>query len=194
MYLIWLTTRKNDISDSDTLLICIVTCIYIQWPGSYCDTKRSCCYPTTGKPDEDFSIHGLWPNYITGKWPQNCILNDTLDVSQVILLLCICIYMYIIKQSLLVVTLINWMHAQISDLLSTLQKDWPTLACPSADGIKFWGHEWEKHGTCSSLDQHSYFQATLDLKHRSNLLQVLANAGTILYILLIEIWDQAIYI
>ncbi|KAG4906613.1 hypothetical protein AAZX31_20G037300 [Glycine max] len=21
-----------------------------QWPGAYCDTKQSCCYPKTGKP------------------------------------------------------------------------------------------------------------------------------------------------
>ena len=22
----------------------------MQWPGAYCDTKQSCCYPKTGKP------------------------------------------------------------------------------------------------------------------------------------------------
>ncbi|KAL0421079.1 UNVERIFIED_CONTAM: Intracellular ribonuclease LX [Sesamum latifolium] len=58
-----------------------------------------------------------------------------------------------------------------------MHKDWPTLACPSGDGMKFWGHEWEKHGTCTSLDQHSYFQAALDLKSKANLLQVLGDAG-----------------
>ncbi|KAG5521578.1 hypothetical protein RHGRI_033960 [Rhododendron griersonianum] len=68
---------------------------------------------------------------------------------------------------------------QISDLLSRLEKDWPTLACPSGDGIKFWGHEWSKHGTCSEslLDQYSYFQKALDLKAKANLLQALQTAG-----------------
>ncbi|KAL7132840.1 hypothetical protein ABFS83_12G101600 [Erythranthe nasuta] len=118
-----------------------------QWPGSYCDTRQSCCYPTTGKPDEDFSIHGLWPNYNTGKWPQNCGSQSSLDRSE------------------------------ISDLMSRMHKDWPTLACPSADGMRFWGHEWDKHGTCTSFDQHTYFQFALDLKNKANLLQVLAKSG-----------------
>ncbi|KAL0385797.1 UNVERIFIED_CONTAM: Intracellular ribonuclease LX [Sesamum radiatum] len=118
-----------------------------QWPASYCDTRRGCCYPNTGKPDEDFSIHGLWPNYNSGKYPQNCDRESSLDRST------------------------------ISDLVSRMHKDWPTLACPSGDGMKFWGHEWEKHGTCTSLDQHTYFQAALDLKSKANLLQVLGDAG-----------------
>ncbi|KAL8518708.1 hypothetical protein ACS0TY_009886 [Phlomoides rotata] len=118
-----------------------------QWPASYCDTRRSCCYPTTGKPDDDFSIHGLWPNYDSGKWPQNCDPESSLEKSE------------------------------ISELISRMEKDWPTLACPSGDGMRFWGHEWEKHGTCTSLQQRAYFQAALDLKKNANLLQVLGNAG-----------------
>ncbi|KAM6571019.1 hypothetical protein CsatA_015099 [Cannabis sativa] len=120
-----------------------------QWPGSYCDSKQSCCYPTTGKPVADFGIHGLWPNYKDGSYPSNCDPNNPFDQSQ------------------------------ISDLSSGLQKNWPTLACPSGSGLKFWEHEWEKHGTCSEsvLDQHSYFQTTLNLKRKLNLLQVLKDAG-----------------
>ncbi|CAN4081307.1 unnamed protein product [Withania somnifera] len=118
-----------------------------QWPASYCDTRRSCCYPTTGKPDEDFSIHGLWPNYENGKWPQNCDRESSLDESE------------------------------ISDLISTMEKNWPSLACPSSDGVRFWSHEWLKHGTCSTLSQRAYFQTALDFKNKSNLLQNLKNAG-----------------
>lgn len=96
-----------------------------QWPGSYCDTKQSCCYPTTGKPDADFGIHGLWPNYKDGSYPSNCDRDRPFDSSE------------------------------ISDLNSQLQTEWPTLSCPSGTGMKFWEHEWDKHGTCSEsvLDQ-----------------------------------------
>ncbi|XP_019165812.1 PREDICTED: ribonuclease 1-like [Ipomoea nil] len=120
-----------------------------QWPGSYCDTKKSCCYPKTGKPDSDFGVHGLWPNYKDGSYPLNCDPNNPFDESKV------------------------------SDLISRMQEDWPTLACPSGDGIEFWTHEWEKHGTCSEsvLEQHAYFQTTLDLKKKTNLLQALQDAG-----------------
>lgn len=73
------------------------------------------------------------------------------------------------------------LHLQISDLTSNLQKNWPTLACPSGDGTTFWTHEWEKHGTCSEseLDQHAYFQTALKLRNQINLLQILENAGNI---------------
>ncbi|KAK6922015.1 Ribonuclease T2-like [Dillenia turbinata] len=120
-----------------------------QWPGSYCDTKKSCCYPKTGKPDSNFGVHGLWPNYENGSYPSNCDPRNPFDKSK------------------------------ISDLVSELQNEWPTLACPSGDGYKFWEHEWEKHGTCSEsvLDQHDYFGVTLDLKEKSNLLQALTSAG-----------------
>jgi len=68
---------------------------------------------------------------------------------------------------------------QVADLRSSMQKNWPTLACPSGNGVSFWTHEWEKHGTCSEsvLDQHGYFQAALSLQKQANLLQALASAG-----------------
>ncbi|GER41414.1 ribonuclease NW [Striga asiatica] len=120
-----------------------------QWPGSYCDTKKSCCYPTTGKPPSNFGIHGLWPNNEDGSYPSNCDSNNPYDQSK------------------------------ISELISRMQQDWATLACPSNDGTKFWSHEWDKHGTCSEpvLDQNAYFKAALNLKSKLDLLQILRSAG-----------------
>lgn len=68
---------------------------------------------------------------------------------------------------------------QISDLTNSMKKSWPSLACPSSDGLSFWSHEWEKHGTCSEsvLNEHDYFQASLNLKNQVDLLQTLKTAG-----------------
>ncbi|XP_044491068.1 ribonuclease 1-like [Mangifera indica] len=120
-----------------------------QWPGSYCDTKHSCCYPTSGKPAADFGIHGLWPNYNDGTYPSYCDSNNPFNESE------------------------------ISDLTNSMKKSWPSLACPSSDGLSFWSHEWEKHGTCSEsvLNEHDYFQASLNLKNQVDLLQTLKTAG-----------------
>ncbi|XP_068637832.1 ribonuclease 1-like [Aristolochia californica] len=121
----------------------------LQWPGSYCDTRRSCCYPRSGKPAADFGIHGLWPNYNDGSWPSNCDPDSPFDASA------------------------------IKNLTSEMKRNWPTLACPSSDGFQFWEHEWEKHGTCSEsvLSQYQYFQTALGLKQKANLLQILQDAG-----------------
>ncbi|KAL2484646.1 Ribonuclease 1 [Abeliophyllum distichum] len=120
-----------------------------QWPGSYCDTKQSCCYPTTGKPSTDFGIHGLWPNNNDGSYPSNCDSNNPYN------------------------------QKKVSDLISQMQQSWPTLACPSNSGSSFWAHEWEKHGTCSEsvLDQHGYFKTALNLKAQIDLLQILRSSG-----------------
>lgn len=154
---------KKEIESSISIKILLVQCLYAvcvaqefdffyfvqQWPGSYCDTSQSCCYPSTGKPAADFGIHGLWPTNTDGSYPSNCDPSNPFDQSKV------------------------------SDLMSRLQEDWPSLACPSGSGTTFWSHEWDKHGTCSEsiLDQHSYFKSALDLKDSLNLLQILQSAG-----------------
>ncbi|GAB2280271.1 Ribonuclease pancreatic beta-type [Dionaea muscipula] len=121
----------------------------LQWPGSYCDTKQSCCYPLTGKPAADFSIHGLWPNYKDGSYPSNCDGDNPFDSSKV------------------------------SGLIGRMEAEWPSLSCPSSDNTRFWSHEWLKHGTCSEsiLDEYGYFKAALDLKNQIDILRALTNAG-----------------
>lgn len=152
----------------------------MQWPGSLCDSKKRCCFQDTGKPAAEFGIHGLWPQYTTcrpaagdrdgdgaaaafniilgstvGKpkkkcYPEDCDEKDKLDLLQ------------------------------IKDLLAALERDWPTLSCKNgATNMDFWGHEWQKHGTCSAFDQHRYFQRSLELKAAHNLTAILADAGIV---------------
>ncbi|WVZ66766.1 hypothetical protein U9M48_015947 [Paspalum notatum var. saurae] len=151
-----------------------------QWPGSFCDTRQGCCFPDTGKPAAGFGIHGLWPNYAKcrsgqqglalaramlgdggaflsaatvgrrGKcWPEYCDEGNPLR---------------------------PW---EIRDLVASLDRDWPTLSCKSGRSLEFWSYEWKKHGTCSNLAQHDYFERALALKAEHDLAAVLAGAGIV---------------
>lgn len=63
-------------------------------------------------------------------------------------------------------------------MVEKLEDDWGSLACPSSDSKSFWSHEWSKHGTCSGLTQHEYFQSAIDLYGNYDITTALANAGT----------------
>ena len=68
---------------------------------------------------------------------------------------------------------------QISDPGSRMQTSWPSLVCPSSNNSKFWTHEWDKHSTCTEpiLDQHGYFETTLNPKDSVDPLRILQNTG-----------------
>lgn len=54
--------------------------------------------------------------------------------------------------------------ALLTDLSDDLSSKWPNVKSMSGSGhASFWDHEWSKHGTCSGLDQRSYFASALGL-------------------------------
>jgi ribonuclease T2 len=46
----------------------------LSWSPQYCASKGSSAEPQQCGPDKHFGfvVHGLWPQYENGKWPQNC--------------------------------------------------------------------------------------------------------------------------
>jgi len=110
-----------------------------EWPAEFCSGES---YPLCNQPTEfmedNLAIHGLWPNYNTEQsghdWPQCCQCPYGPNLNQ---------------------TAIN--------LLATdLHTYWPDeQAQPGYNTSTFWAHEWGKHGTCSGLDEYTYFSSAI---------------------------------
>ncbi|OEL17602.1 hypothetical protein BAE44_0021379 [Dichanthelium oligosanthes] len=127
-----------------------------------------------GKSAANFGIHGLWPNYAKCHGRQQGLARAVLG-----------------DDALLAVTVGRrgkcWPQfydngnplslQEIRDLVASLDKNWLMLSCKSRCSLEFWSYEWEKHGTCSNLEQHEYFSRALMLKARYNLTSILFDTG-----------------
>uniref|UniRef100_A0A183FFF2 Ribonuclease T(2) n=1 Tax=Heligmosomoides polygyrus TaxID=6339 RepID=A0A183FFF2_HELPZ len=102
-----------------------------------CKCVPDSCEIPTDTPD--WSIHGLWPNYKNGSYPQFCDgVPRKFDVSL------------------------------IKTIEVTLRRMWPNLY-PTKTAESFWKHEWEKHGTCAQnlgnlSSELLYFKTCVNLK------------------------------
>ncbi|XWS08314.1 hypothetical protein CRYUN_Cryun41cG0068800 [Craigia yunnanensis] len=124
----------------------------LQWPPSVCSTSTSQCGTTIPKI---FTIHGLWPQFITNDKPvppYDPINNKCTNVVPT-------------KPSEILVPL--------QPLKDKLEKLWPSIL-KGKTNEEFWKHEWEKHATCSDFpdDPYGFFAAALCLVNKNNLSDV----------------------
>jgi len=110
-----------------------------EWPAEFCSGQD---YPLCNQPTPfmktNLAIHGLWPNYAEEQdghdWPQCCQSVYGPGLNQ---------------------TAIN----MVAD---DMHEYWPDeQADPGYNTSAFWAHEWGKHGTCSGLDQFTYFSSAI---------------------------------
>lgn len=114
------------------------------WPADFClshSSEPGCSNPTAWQ-QTNFTLHGMWPNFAasqgTHDWPQCCDTGSGADLDPTV----------------------------ITNLLSSLQTYWPSEQNPDPVGDlsnSLWAHEWAKHGTCSGIDQNTYFNAAMTL-------------------------------
>ncbi|DAZ94972.1 TPA: hypothetical protein N0F65_000067, partial [Lagenidium giganteum] len=110
------------------------------WQPQFCKGKLN-QFPGCRNPQQywqsHFTLHGLWPEYNSGAYPQNCNPNDYFDEDTVV-------------------------NAVGKD---ALLQYWPNVkkSLSARDYSQFWQHEWDVHGTCSGLDQATFFKVVVDL-------------------------------
>ncbi|XP_038688876.1 ribonuclease 1-like [Tripterygium wilfordii] len=139
----------------------------VRWPKSYCTNRylnAKCDEPI----HDDFSIHGLWPEYFIsdGKdtdavppYSENKGCTDVAPVSKDNL-----------KKKLL----------KMAKVLKEMRKYWSDAVHPTNDNSNFenWEYQWDKHGMCfNDSDQPQfYFQTAIVLLKSLNLLHTLSQA------------------
>eukprot|EP00349_Pseudokeronopsis_sp_Brazil_P002783 CAMPEP_0202963824 /NCGR_PEP_ID=MMETSP1396-20130829/7856_1 /ASSEMBLY_ACC=CAM_ASM_000872 /TAXON_ID= /ORGANISM="Pseudokeronopsis sp., Strain Brazil" /LENGTH=228 /DNA_ID=CAMNT_0049685385 /DNA_START=16 /DNA_END=702 /DNA_ORIENTATION=+ len=107
------------------------------WQPGFCSGKVG--YVGCDEPKEYwrkfYTIHGLWPQYNGGGYPQACT-TEAFNSS--------------------IPELVGW---------NEMVTFWPNAQYAETDPSysSFWEHEWSKHGTCSGLSQYDYFSNTIDL-------------------------------
>ncbi|KAL5975616.1 hypothetical protein ACLOJK_019941 [Asimina triloba] len=119
----------------------------VMWPGAYCRQSRGgCCLPTTGEPEIDFFVKGLYPYKNRGNPVTKCNSTHTFHINEV------------------------------KELMSDMYAYWPNIKCPSNNGLSNWKHVWKTYGTCSGFTAKEYFNKTMQLHSKLNLLSKLKRA------------------
>jgi len=132
------TTFSNYVTTTTTTVESTIYVFAYSWTPGFCFTTDP-TYPGCVDPKpywmENFTVHGLWPQYDTTGYPSYCS-TETFDPD--------------------VPIEIGW------DTMTTYYPD-VKYTETSPDYDSFWEHEWDKHGTCSGLTQYNYFQQAISL-------------------------------
>lgn len=140
------------------------TCCLNHPSGHFLLTQFWDAAPALGSP-ENWTIHGLWPDYCAGGFDQFC--DSAREHSK-----------------------IDDILSTSGDLLSYMHQHWLSL---NGDNNHLWSHEWNKHGTCiSTLEPTcypsaddsleavaSYFTHAANLYSSLNTYATLASAGIV---------------
>lgn len=126
-------------ADADVADMYIFTMTY---QPEFCFEHHSSTYPGCMKPNANFTrqltIHGLWPQFSSGGYPQYCGSDEEARLDLTV----------------------------IARLAPRLAASWPddknTEPQNPLHTVEFYAHEWAKHGTCTNLTQLEYFTAALD--------------------------------
>jgi ribonuclease T2 len=131
IFCLMIQTRK-DISVQFDLYI-----MSMSYQPQFCYQNRHEMWPGCTNPQDywknHLTIHGMWPEFSNGKWPEYCT-HKTLNKH-----------------------VIEPLLPRLDHYWPNVKATMPN----STNYYDFWQHEWSKHGTCSGLDAKTYFETAL---------------------------------
>lgn len=127
------------------------------WIPGFCksipDSNKPECYAPDNYWKNNLTLHGLWPDYNNGNIKLNCPNND-------------------------------FSGKYIEEIgMDVMRKYWPNvkLNTRSKKYNNFYKHEWQKHGSCTGLDEESYFKAAINTIKKYNTPRIISdNVGKII--------------
>ncbi|MEW5305914.1 MAG: hypothetical protein WDW38_009843 [Sanguina aurantia] len=133
-------TAVSDLKDSDFDYFMLVR----QWSGTFC-AHAEC--PMVHRHGFKFTLHGLWPNYAAGGWPQDCNANMRFDESK------------------------------LDDILPELQEEWPSVFKEDESFWAHEWSKHGTCALDIFPSELDYFKGTLDLHAKYDLQGVFSAAG-----------------
>ena len=111
------------------------------WSPTFCEQLREQKLECTRPPLADFTLHGLWPEYENGGWPQFCQPDTSQEDEE--------------EEDVESIE----EEEEDDDDDSRERCEWPSFHGSTA---AFWNHENDKHGTCASplLGNRTHYMAT----------------------------------
>jgi ribonuclease T2 len=147
-------SRHNEDPGFDLLLLVRT------WPPTFCEQIREQKEVCTAPPLQEFTVHGLWPEYSSGGWPQYCPTkeNESMDTGR-----------SDINESIENISPTPSSHGNADDEDGKAHCEWPSF---HGSTLNFWDHEWDKHGTCAAPllgNRTEFFKTVMNLHDQFNL-------------------------
>jgi ribonuclease T2 len=138
------------------------------WPPTFCEQLREQREECTAPPLQEFTLHGLWPEYSSGGWPQYCSRagkNDRKGYESE-------------TGEFLRKTAATSSYRNDDDIDGgKVRCEWPSF---HGSTLNFWDHEWDKHGTCAAPllgNRTEFFKTVVNLHDQFNLNRLFRSQG-----------------
>lgn len=140
------------------------------WPPTFCEQLREQREECTAPPLQEFTLHGLWPEYSSGGWPQYCSttieenLENAAEINES-------------SRKTMSTRITTDGNTDFADFDRKSRCEWPSF-----DGStqNFWDHEWDKHGTCAEPllgNRSEFFKTVLNLHDQFNVNRLFQSQG-----------------
>jgi ribonuclease T2 len=138
------------------------------WPPTFCEVLKESSEECTAPALQAFTLHGLWPEYRSGGWPQYCSTAEKHDLVKV--------------QGAETARRSNKASIKNSDDDATdddgkVRCEWPSF---HGSTLNFWDHEWDKHGSCAAPllgNRTEFFKTVVNLHDQFNLNHLFRSQG-----------------